>query len=416
MVASLFSPDPRRIYLSHGFMQGASLGAFSLGAVVWWVVDLELSPLRLVLLGTIMELVVLVSESPTGVVADVFSRKWSVVLSWVIMGTAQILSPVSDSLVILLIWQSLFGFGYTFQSGADTAWVTDEIGEEDDSLIMRRAIASALGVVVGLGVAMALAQWSLRGTMTLSGVVGIAFAGYLAAVMPEHNFTPVDRSQRSTSAALIATWRRGFRTVMQARILRTLIVTTFVVAMVDETVDRLDLPRMRELGFPDLDGAGSAVLFGGIWILMTLLTLPVMVIVGRRIESASDRRSAIIMSSFLAVGAIGVALMAGNIFILAILGWVMRDVIREVVDPVGEAWVNRHAPSEVRATVISFRSQSMAFGEIFGGLALGVVAELVSLQVAFALGALLLAMAALQVGLLLFGRRALTSTSTGSNA
>lgn len=395
---------PRQLYLALGFMQGVSLGAFALGAVVWWVVDLELSPFRLVLLGAVMELVVLLTESPTGVVADVFSRKWSIVMAWVIMGITQILTPISDSLTILLIWQGLWGFGYTFQSGADTAWVTDEIGSEDDSLVMGKAIAMACGVVGGVLLAMATAQWSIRGTIVISGVIGLIFAAFLAVTMTEHSFEPADRSEGSTSDAMIDTWKRGFRLVARNRVLRVLTVVTFVIAMVDETVDRLDFPRMRELGFPDLDGADSAVLFGGIWVVMTLLAIPVMVVVARRIEESSDRLSAILMTAFLAIGTIGIALMSGTVFVAAVIGWVLRDVIREVVDPVGEAWVNRHAESDIRATVISFRSQSMAFGEIFGGLALGLVAEFVGLQTAFAVGAALLGVAAVSVSRLLFSR------------
>lgn len=406
--------DPRRIYLAHGFMQGVSLGAFSLAAVVWWVVDLELSPFRLVLLGTVMELVVLASESPTGVVADVFSRKWSIVIAWLIMGVSQIMSASSESLGVILVWQAMFGFGYTFQSGADTAWVTDESGTEDDSLVMSRAIAMGLGVIVGVLAAIGLAQWSLRGTMAISGLIGLAFAAGLSATMTEVNFEPIDRSERSTYDALIDTWRRGLGAVWSSRVLRVLTIATFVIAMVDETVDRLDFPRMRELGFPDLDGGGSAVLFGGIWIAMTVVALPVMIVVGRRIDRAGDRRSAILMTGFLALGAIGVAFMSGTIFVLAVLGWVLRDVIREVIDPMGEAWVNRHAQSDIRATVISFRSQSMALGEILGGVILGLVAEFASLQAAFASGAILLGVAALQVGRLLFDSRPSGSASSAT--
>ncbi|MEM7272974.1 MAG: MFS transporter [Actinomycetota bacterium] len=396
--------DPRRIYWANGLMQGVAFGAYGLAAVVWWVVDLELSPIRLIVLGTVMELVVLLAESPTGVVADVFSRKWSIVLSWVIMGTAQILSPISTLLPVLLIWQALWGFGYTFQSGADTAWVTDESGESSDSLVMGRAIATSIGVIIGIGGSVALAQWSLRGAMVGSGVVALLFAGWLARTMTEHSYTPVDRESRSTSAAMIDTWRRGFRLVRRVRVLRILMVATLLVSMVDEAVDRLDLLRMRELGFPDLDGAGSATVFGAVWVGMTLLTLPVMIYYARRDVDPSDRRSAGLMAGFLAIGAVGIGFMAGSIFALAVLGWVLRDVFREVVEPIGEAWFNRHAESSIRATVISFRTQSMALGELLGGLLLGAVAELVSLRVTFALAAVLLAVAAAQVGRLLLDR------------
>lgn len=395
--------DPRRLYLLNGFMLGALAGIFYLGSVVWWVVDLDLSPLRLTVLGTVMEVAVLLSESPTGVVADVYSRKWSIVVSWVVMGVAQILTPLTAALPVLLLWQALWGFGYTFQSGADTAWVTDELGSEDDRLVVNKAVAMGLGVVVGVAGGIALGQWSIRGAIAVSGVIALVYAVALAVLMPENNFHRADRSEEAGGAmtAMVSTWRDGFGLIRGNRILRVLILATLVMSMVDEIVDRLDFPRMRELGFPDLDSADSVALFGGIWIAMTLISLPVMVIVGRRVDQSSDWLSAVLLTGFLAAGAFGVALMAGPIFALAIVGWVIRDVMREVVDPVGEAWANRHATSAVRATVISFRSQSMAFGEIVGGLALGMVAEFVSLAAAFGLGAALLLVPSLQIGSLI---------------
>lgn len=393
--------NPRFVYRLNGFMQGVAFGMYGLVAVVWWVVDLELSPLRLIVLGTVMEGMVLLSESPTGVVADVFSRKWSIVASWVVMGTAQVLSPVSELLPVILIWQALWGFGYTFQSGADTAWVTDEIGEEDDSLIMSKAAATAVGVIFGVLGAMVLTRWSVTGALSASGVIALAFAAWLAVWMPEANFTPVDRSERSTSAAMVDTWRRGFALVGRVRVTRILIIATVMVSMVNELVDRLDFLRMRQLGFPDLDGAESATLFGAVWIFMVLLGLPIMVYFSRRAEVPTDGRSALLMVSMFALAALGIAFMATNFFILALLGWVMRDVFREVVEPVGEAWFNRYAESDIRATVISFRTQSMAFGEIFGGICLGLVAEILSVQLAFVVGAALMTLATLQVGRLL---------------
>ena len=384
-----------------GFGQGLFFGAWALAAMVWWVVDRDLSPLRLVLLGTVMELVVMFAESPTGVVADVFSRKWSIVVAWIVMGIAFVLTPVSNTFAVMLIWQALWGLGWTFQSGADTAWVTDELGREDDSLIMAKAIAMAVGVIAGVGASIGLSQWSLVGAMVVSGLATAGFGLFLALAMTEHNFTPVDRSQGGAVAEMVGIWRKGFGLIRGRRVLRVVIAATFIMAMVDETVDRLDFRRMRELGFPDLDGAESATMFGLIWIGMTILSIPAMVHVARRSQNRSDRGSAQWMTALLLVGGVSVGLMATNLFALAVFGWVFRDVIRELLEPIGEAWVNRHAESDVRATVISFRSQSMAFGEVFGGFLLGMVAEFVGLQTGFAVGAALLIVAGLTVSSLL---------------
>lgn len=52
---------------------------FTLNAI-YYVTQAELNPLQLVLVGTIMELSILLFEMPTGLVADFFGRKKSLVV------------------------------------------------------------------------------------------------------------------------------------------------------------------------------------------------------------------------------------------------------------------------------------------------------------------------------------------------
>ncbi|HET8558834.1 MAG TPA: hypothetical protein VFL58_16125, partial [Gaiellaceae bacterium] len=54
---------------------------------VYLVRTLHLSPLQLVLMGTAMEGAVFLFEVPTGVVADTYSRKLSLILGYLGMGT-----------------------------------------------------------------------------------------------------------------------------------------------------------------------------------------------------------------------------------------------------------------------------------------------------------------------------------------
>ena len=108
-----------------GTAEGLEWGVW-LALTVFWIVELDLSPLQLALLGIALEVAALVSETPTGVVADVYSRRRSVVLAQLIMGVAFIWAFASTNFWVILPAQALIGFGWTFRSGADTAWVTDE--------------------------------------------------------------------------------------------------------------------------------------------------------------------------------------------------------------------------------------------------------------------------------------------------
>jgi MFS family permease len=95
---------------------------------IYLVSELKLSPLQLVLMGTAMEAAVFLFEVPTGVVADTYSRRLSLIIGFVGMGMAWLLvGVVSAPAAIVALW-ALWGVSYTFTSGAYQAWITDEVG------------------------------------------------------------------------------------------------------------------------------------------------------------------------------------------------------------------------------------------------------------------------------------------------
>ena len=76
-------------------------------AAVYFISDVHLDPLQLVLLGTVMELSILVFEIPTGVVADAVSRRRSVLVGTTLMGVALVLTGTLPSFLALLAAQAL---------------------------------------------------------------------------------------------------------------------------------------------------------------------------------------------------------------------------------------------------------------------------------------------------------------------
>ena len=90
-------------------------------APIYFVTSVGMSPLQLVLVGTFMELTVFVFEVPTGIVADVYSRRLSTVIGFVVMGASIVfVGSVPEAWAVIAGW-SVWGFGYTFTSGATDA-------------------------------------------------------------------------------------------------------------------------------------------------------------------------------------------------------------------------------------------------------------------------------------------------------
>ena len=138
------TPDPARVFVrGMGLTEGLEWG-FWLAATVWWVVVLDLSPLQLVGMGAVLEVTVLLAETPTGVVADMVSRRRSIMIGQIVMGAAYVWAVVSFDYWMILPAQALFGVGWTFRSGADTAWVTDELKGLDPDLRSLQEVRDAV--------------------------------------------------------------------------------------------------------------------------------------------------------------------------------------------------------------------------------------------------------------------------------
>src|SRR6476646_9692899 len=180
--------DPRRIYLAYSALTGF---AFYIGATatsVYLITRVGVNPLELVLVGTVLEITVTLCEVPTGIVADTISRKVSILIGLVLIAGGFVLYAVPNYWVILA-GQVVWGAGYTFTSGADVAWITDEVGEVDARpLYVRAAQARQIAHLAGIVVGAALGVVALWAPIAIGGLLHLVIAGWLLVRMPETGF------------------------------------------------------------------------------------------------------------------------------------------------------------------------------------------------------------------------------------
>lgn len=370
---------------------------------VYFVTEVGMSPLQLVLCGTAMELAIFLFEIPTGVVADTVSRRLSVIVSFVVLGVAGILFGVLASAPLIIAAYALWGFGYTFQSGAYEAWIADEVGADRlTRVLLRGSQAANLGALVGIGFGTLVALVDLRAAIVSGGIAVLLMAGFLAVAMPETEFRP-HRSEDGTAGprALVTTARRGARLVRGHRLLLLMLAIAFFWGMWTESIDRLWQARfLTEVGFP-LPGVPDVVWIGILTGGAMLVAIGVAQLAVPRLEHATRERLARVL-----LGANGAILAAALLFALAGAPWLAVcaygaiAACRALIVPLQSAWVNRTIEdSSVRATVLSIVSQADAIGQVGGGPAIGVVGSSVGLRPALALGA-----SALAPALALYGR------------
>lgn len=381
--------DPARVYVRvMGTTEGLEWG-FWLAASVWWIVILDLSPLQLVAMGAVLEVSVLISETPTGVVADLVSRRRSILISQVLMGIAYIWAVASFNYWLILPAQALFGIGWTFRSGADTAWVTDELkgmgrGEDDEieKLLVRKHRFGILVALVSLSATMLVGTLtSVRTVAVILGVITIAMGGYLRLVMREEHFTPGREQERG----FVETLRAGLKVVVTRPRLRVLVGVIVVLDMGSEAFDRLGHKFFLDNGGWEDD---SLIGLGVLFLVLAVAGLAVNALAARALETGSG--VARLASILLLVAAIGATItMSTTMLVFIGVGLMLQDSTREALWPVLEGWANRDAPSEVRATVHSLMGQVTAMGELVGGMALGALAQATSVRLVLAIAAVL---------------------------
>jgi DHA3 family tetracycline resistance protein-like MFS transporter len=359
---------------------------------VYLVRELHLSPLQLVLMGTAMEAAVFLFEIPTGVVADTYSRRLSLIIGYLGMGAAwALVAVVSEPWAVITLW-ALWGIFYTFTSGAYEAWITDEVGRDNlGSLFLRGRRIGYFGAVAGLALQVALGVWSLRAGVIAGGAVTIGCGLACILVMPETGFRRRPRTERASAfAELRKTAVSGARFAWAAPIILLLIGAELFIGMSSEAFDRLkEAHFLRDVGLPAVGDLDPVVWFGLFWLAGMVIGF---VAIGRLIKWVErGDRSVVARSLFgftlLEMAAMLVFALTGStwIAIVALLGIFFA---RDLAWPLYDTWLNKQiTDSSVRATVISISGQANAIGQAGGGPVLGVIGNVWGIRAALTAGA-----------------------------
>ena len=383
---------------------------FFLALPAWVVVAVylvrvaKLDPLQLVLIGTVMEAAVFLCEVPTGVVADLVSRRLSLGIGWLVQGAAWALVAATTNVWLILAAWVVWGIGATFESGAFQAWITDEVGADDvGPVFVRGAQASFAGGIAGVLISFAVATVSIRAAIYGAGAVTAAMGLVALVFMPEQGFTPVERGDRSRRRAMLDTAATGVGLIRRAPAVLLLITATVFAGAASEGFDRLrEAHLLRDVGVPQFAGYDPLWWFAVLSIGGAVLGLVVSNPLARRMkatDSGTMARTLFGLSTLEIVAGLGFAL-AGS-FALAVATLWLLSLARSLVYPVYATWLNRSiTDSSVRATVNSMANQADAIGQTAGGPVVGAIGN-VSLRAALCTSALVLTPA-----LALYGRAA----------
>ena len=393
--------DPTKVYLFIEFAASAFFAMMFVSLSLYEVTVAGLTPLQLVLVGTTVEAAIFVFEVPTGVVADVISRRTSIIIGYLVMGIGFLVEGLFPFFLPILLAQALWGLGYTFTSGATEAWISDEIGEKPaNQLFLRAKRIGLMASLLGMGAAVLIGGQNVA-VPILVGAAGVTLIGVtLMLIMPETGFKPTPQEDRNTWQQMGHTFKEGIAAVRSRPRLMSVLGIGFMYGLYSEGFDRLWVKHLLDtFELPVLFGNNQVAFFGALRATSTVLTIIAIRFVEKRLDTSQPRaigRAMFLITGFISASLIGFAL--SPLLGLALGLYLLIDLLRDIAMPLYTAWVNQKLDSGTRATVLSMSGQVDAIGQIAGGPGVGLIANLVSVTAAITTSGLLLSPALLLIG------------------
>jgi DHA3 family tetracycline resistance protein-like MFS transporter len=380
------------VYYVGGVIHALAFTIYATVSMVYMVQNVDLNALQLILVGTALEASVFIFEIPTGIVADVYSRRLSVIIGQFVIGFGIMFTGFFPLFVTVVLAQIIWGTGYTFTSGAHSAWITDEVGEENvGPIFMRMSQLARIGSLIGIGLSVALASIDIVVPIILGGAMLMGIGVFYWLFMPEENFHPTPRAERETFKTMRQTFWDGLRAIRGHPVLMTFVVVEVIYGISSEGWDRLWTAHLLEqFSLPSLGNLQPIVWFGIISAVGSIASIFTTEIARRRLDTTNQRAVVRLLVTFYALTIGGIIVFAlTNSFGMALIAFWVVGVFRATAGPIYEVWINLNIESKVRATVLSMGGQSNAIGQVAGGPAVGFIGTRYSIRTALVASGLL---------------------------
>ncbi|HYO87175.1 MAG TPA: MFS transporter [Candidatus Limnocylindrales bacterium] len=378
---------PYRLHLLRGGIISFADSLVWTAMLVYQVQVIGMTPLQLVLAGTTMEVTIFLFEIPTGVVADVYSRRLSTIIGYVLLGVSYLIQGLIPAFGAILVGNAVWGLGHTFTSGAYDAWLVDEIGPmQAGTAFLRGTQVERITGAVGIVLAAMLGSIQLAIPIVVGGALMVGLALLLVVIMPETGFHPRPKGERASWSSFTGTFRDGYRVTRNQPILLGLLLIMFFFGLFSEGWDRLWRAHfLRTFALESVLAVPAVIVFAAFTLVDQLAGAVLAEFARRRVNTTSMAQvnRALFVLVAVMVGALVVFGLAPGLIVAFVAAFIFTQA-RGLTDPFFRTWTNQHIPedSAVRATVLSMQSQAHAIGEVAGGPPVGLIGN-TSLRLAF---------------------------------
>ena len=376
MLRRILSPDRQdyeaNIWKSYAFQ---FLYSFQLWWPIWVIYLTDYRGFSLTQVGTLEALfwiVIILSQLPTGLIADRFGRKLSLMLAGVFTTAAILVFGVASNYWIVLVSYVAWGIGLTFASGADAALVFDSLKAVGKEQHYQRVAGIgwgmfSLGTLAGL-----LAGAPLAAVTNLSFPVVISSVTCALTIVVAWSFTepPLHEGIRPSYRELVV---ESARVIWRSPPVRSmLLLAAVMMASVNATI---------VFSQPFLDHHNVPVRLFGVAQTPMRIGAIIGALAVHRLTMRLGMRWTLVGAALVTISSY--ALLGGWNSVWAFGATTTILLANGLVVPATTDYLNQRIPSGQRATILSARQLINSIIIAAGLPALGAIADRVSLQAVF---------------------------------
>lgn len=368
-----------------------SLSKVILPFYVLYFISIGLSFFQIALLGAIRSIIGLLFEIPTGAIADIYSRKFSVVLGYFLTAVTVAAVAFTDKFYILAAILGFDAFFQTFISGADRAWAFDLAKQESDDLaenyfFKRKALSNAGMIIAPIIAAFIVWHSSMKNLWLIYsfGLISSAIILLFAKnINPQKKDNQYNEENSKNFIYIFSHIKQTLKFLKKKTDLLFVLAAIFFFYFIEETTSLAWTPLLQDKGF-------HLQTIGYLFSLISILGVIFPIIIGKIIPRSKQLLGLIVISIFYAILLVFAGLL-GQIFVLAAI-FVIVSGFEEMYLPLEETVTNIFVESGHRATLLSIKSVVESLSSIIGGPLAGLIIILVGKQTSILLSGILFAL------------------------
>ena len=309
-------------------------------------------------------------EIPTGTIADFLGRKVSVIMGCIIAVIGIMVYVSHPNFIIFLTAEAIYAISYTLLSGADEALIYDSLKEIKQTHISKNVFSKMesfklAGIVVGAAAGSVIAKiYGLRMTLILQAIpITIAFLLSLTFKEPRISGKKLTMSFRTYKKIL----SDGVKYFLGNRILKILTLDMVIVFAFAWIIIWFYQALLKSAGI-------DITYFGIVHAFMSLAQIFIISNFIRLEKWLGAKRRLLFLGAFI-TGILYILLSITRFAPLVITAIILSAGFGLSRGPLFSNYMNKHIPSDKRATVLSTTSMLRTFSIVIVNITAGLLAD-----------------------------------------